>query len=239
MASLKREEEFRINHERYAKVKKHFTIAFWAAMIPSGIVFVLLAIYYAIRGLALLAGAEMFWGQKIINDELGTNDTTGLTFSTPYLYMFFLFLIGAASFIAFYFKLRKPHKFVFIVYAVGAVYGLAGMLLNWCGLLMGMYLIVYGIYGMWLQDFILRLHKELDYLALQEGYPDFIVALNEPRPMVNTSGLHYNQSEFLKRQQKEKKENGEEAAMPSMAEMDDLTIDTPLPKGSRKIDNMM
>lgn len=240
MASLKREEEFRINHQKYKNLMKHFHIAFWLAVIPSGVVFVLMALYYGLRGLALLSGAELVLAQKILNDELGTNDSSGMTFSVPYLYMFFLFAIAVLSFIAFFFKMRKPHKYIFCIYAAGALTGFFGMIFGKMGVLFGLYLVIYGIYGMWLQDYILRLHKELDELALKDGFPDFIEAINEPHPMANTSGLHYHRSEFLKREQRNKKENGADTdAAPTVTEMEELTMDTPLPKSSRKIDNMM
>ncbi len=240
MASLKREEEFRINHQKYKNLMRHFHTAFWMAVIPSGVVFVLMALYYGLRGLALLVGANFVLAQQIVNQELGTNDSSGLTFSVPYLYMFFLFAIAALSFIAFFFKMRKPHKYIFCIYAAGALTGLFGMISGKMGVLFGLYLVLYGIYGMWLQDYILRLHKDLDELALKDGFPDFIEAINEPHPMSNTSGLHYNRSEFLKREQRKKKENGEEAdAVPPVTEMEELTMDTPIPKSSRKIDNMM
>ena len=56
--------------------------------------------------------------------------------------------------------------------------------------------------------------------------------------MSNTSGLHYKQSEFQMRQRKEKAAKGE-LPEPQDYEMDELTVDTQLPKGTRKIDNMM
>ena len=240
MASLKREEEFRINHKKYKDIMKHFHFAFWLAIVPSAGIFFPLLIYYFIRTLAMLAGTDLVLAQKILNEELGTNDSSGLTFNLPYLYMFFLFSIAALSFIAFFFKLRKPHKFLFCVYIAGAIYGLVGLFRGTASILTGLYLIIYGIYGMWLQDYIIRLHKDLDELALKEGYPDFIEVINEPRPMANTSGLHYHQSEFLKRQQKEKKENPDsEQTAPTNYEMDELSMETQLPKSNRKIDSMM
>ncbi len=240
MASLKREEEFRINHQKYKNLMKHFHAAFWMAVIPSGSVFIIMALYYGLKGLALLTGAEFVLAQRIVNQELGTNDSSGLTFNVPYLYMFFLFAIAALSFIAFFFKMRKPHKYIFCIYAAGALTGFFGMIFGKISVLFGLYLILYGIYGMWLQDYILRLHKDLDELALKDGFPDFIEAINEPHPMSNTSGLHYHRSEFLKREQRNKKENGADTgAASSAAAMEELTMDTPIPKSSRKIDSMM
>lgn len=243
MASNKREEEFYKHHKMYKDVQKHFKFAFWAAIIPSGTVFAVMTLINAIKGLALLAGANLVLAQKIINEEMGTNESTGLTFKVPYLYMGFLFVIAALSFIAFYFRLRKPHYVLFGIYAAGAVYGVIGLFTGACSTLFGLYLLAYGLYGMWLQDFIRRLHKELDYLSLQEGYPDFIEVINEPKSMANTSGLSRGRSDYQKRLRKDGKEN--ENPMPILSEqkasseMEELSVDAPPPKGSRKIDNMM
>lgn len=239
MASKKRQEEFYTNHERYALLQKHFKFSFWASLIPSGGVFIIMTIYYMIRGLVLLAGASMIVGQKLANDITGETTKTGLGYTVPYLFMAFLFFIALLSFLGFFFKVKKPYYAVLGLHIAGAAYGLLGMIFNWCGVLMGLYLLAYGGFGIWLCDFIFRLYKEQNYLSLQEGYPDFIVVINEPRPMANTSGLHYKQSEYLKRQQKEKKEKGETASEAQNFEMDELTVDTELPKGTRKIDNMM
>ena len=238
MASLKREEEFKVNRARYENMQHGFKFAFWTALIPSGGVFIIMGLYYFIRALALLAGATMVIGQKIANDITGGSETTGLGYKVPYLYMGFLFLIALLSFLGFFFKVRKPHYVTLGLYIAGAVYGLIALILSSVNVFFGLYLIAYGAFGIWLCDYIFRLHKEHDYLSLQEGYPDFIVAINEPRPMANTSGLHYKQSEFQMRQRKEKAAKGE-LPEPQDYEMDELTVDTQLPKGTRKIDNMM
>ncbi len=241
--SKKREEEYIRNHERYVDVKRHFKFAFWAAMLPSGAVFVVLTVIYMIRGLALLAGASLVIAQNILNEAMGTNDSTGLGFRTPYEYMAFLLIIAALSFFAFFFKKKKPHTVLFILYAAGALFGLIGLFTGAVGVLFGLYLLAYGCYGMWLEDFVRRLHKELDYLSLQDGYPDFIEAINETQSMANTSGLTHKRSEYQKRL---RQDGGEiEHPLPiqteqkTSMEMDELSIDSPPPKSSRKIDNMM
>ena len=97
---------------------------------------------------------------------------------------------------------------------------------------------------MWLEDFVRRLYRELDYLSLQDGYPDFIEMINEPKAMSNSLGLRYHQSEYQKRLRKEAKEtedntDSDEKTLPPPMEMDELSIDSPPPKGTRKIDNML
>lgn len=239
--SSRRDELFKANHYRYKKLQKHFKFSFWAGIIPSGGLFAALALVYFIRGLAMLAGGSLVMAQKILNAAFDTNESSGLEFTTPYAYLTYLFVIAAITAIAFFFKSRKPHIPLFLLYAAGAVFGLIGMFTGAVGMFFGMYLLAYGCYGMWLEDFTRRLYKELDYLSLQEGYPDFIEALNEPKAMSNSLGMRYYQSEYQKRLRKEAKENGEnDEELPALPmEMDELSIDSPPPKGTRKIDNML
>ncbi len=241
--SKKREEEYRRNHERYVDVKKHSKFAFWAGILPSGAVFAVLTVIYVIKGLALVAGASLVIGQKLANDLAGTNDTTGLGFKTPYAYMAFLFIIAALTCIDFLSKRKRLWLVLFLLYAGGALFGLIGMFTGAVGILFGLYLLAYGCFGMWLEDFVRRLDKELDYLSLQDGYPDFIEAINETQSMANTSGLTQKRSEYQKRL---RQDGGEiEKPLPiqteqeTSMEMEELSIDSPPPKGTRKIDNMM
>lgn len=238
MPSLKREEEYTINKKRYDTMQRDFKKSFLIAMIPSAGVWLVLMLYYFIRALALLAGANMIIGQKLANELTGRNDKTGLGYDQPHLYMVFLFVIALLIGISFFLKKKQPLYATFVLYGAGAIYGLIALIMGSLDFIEGMYFIAYGGFGIWITDYILRLYKEKDYLSKQEGYPDFIIAIDEPRPMANTSGLYYKQSEYLKRQQKEKKESGE-APEEQNWEMEDLPLDAELPKGTRKIDNMM
>lgn len=245
--SAKRDELFKVNHYRYKKLQKHFKFSFWASIIPSGAVFAVLAIIYAIRGLAMLAGASLVVAQKILNEELGINESSGLGFTTPYAFLTYLFIIAAINAAAYFFKARKSHYVLFVLHAAGAIFGLIGMFTGAVGNVFGLYMLAYGCYGMWLEDFVRRLYRELDYLSLQDGYPDFIEAINEPKAMSNSLGLRYHQSEYQKRLRKEAREASEaegnadlnEKTLPPPMEMDELSIDSPPPKGTRKIDNML
>ena len=239
MPSLKREEEYRINKQRYDSMKKSFKTSFFLAMLPSAGVWLALMLSYFIRGLALLAGASMVLGQMYANQITGRDEKTGLGYDQPHLYMVFLFVIALLIAVSFLFKKKHPLYATFAFYAAGAVYGLVGLINGSVGILTGLYFIAYGGYGIWISDYILRLYKEQKYLSLQDGYPNFDSSINEPRAMANTSGLYYSKSEYIKRQQKEKKEGGEVAPETQSLEMEDLALDAELPKGNRKIDNMM
>lgn len=238
MPSLKREEEYRINKQRYDDMQKSFKTSFLLALIPSAGVWLVLMLYYFIRALAMLAGGSAFFGQMILNYANGTDEKSSLSYEQPHLYMVFLFAIGLLTFISCFFKKKQPLYAAFALYGAGALYGLISLIMGSCGVLTGLYFIAYGGFGIWINDFILRLYKEKDYLSKQEGYPDFNPMIDEPHAMANTSGLYYKQSEYIKRQQKEKKEKGELPEAKSW-EMEDLPLDAELPKGKRKIDNMM
>ena len=239
MPSLKREEEYKINQERYSSMKKSLKISFLMAIIPSAGVWVSLMLFIFIKTLAMLAGGNAFFAEVILNAANDTNNRSDLAVDIPYLLLTYLFIIALLTFVSFTFKKRKPLYVLYAVYGIGAICGLVGIISGECDLFEGMVHIAYGGYGIWLTDFIIRLYKEDDYLALQEGYPDFIVAIDEPRPMANTNGMYYKQSEYIKRQRKEQGENAEAAENKPDWEMDELTLDAQLPKGNRKIDNMM
>ncbi|MBQ5319256.1 MAG: hypothetical protein J6K17_09195 [Oscillospiraceae bacterium] len=238
MPSLKREEEYAANKRRYEDMKKSFKTSLIMAIIPSAGVWLCITIVNFFKTLAMLAGGTAFFAQAILNFANDTNEKSDLTVEIPYLYLTFLFVIALLTCLSFFFKKRKPMYPLFLIYGAGAVYGLISLITGG-GILEGLYFIAYGGYGIWLTDYILRLYKENDYLSLQEGYPDFIIAIDEPRAMANTSGLYYKKSEYIKRQQKEKKENSEEVQEPQSWEMEELPLDAQLPKGNRKIDNMM
>lgn len=237
MASKKREQEYEANRRHYKEIQSGFKFGFLSSVIPSGAVFLIMALYYFIRALALLSGATMIWGQYLVNTYVNPDnpESVGLGYTVPYGFMAYIFAVAVLSAAAFALKKRGCNKILLPLFAAGALYGLFGLFTSRCSVLTGLYLFALGSYGTWLESYILRLHKELDDLSLKEGYPDFIVALDEPKTMANTSGLTYKQSEFQKRQ---RKEEGHEK-MSNAAAMDELTIDTELPKGNRKIDNMM
>ena len=237
MGSKKREMEYDANRQHYREIQSGFRFGFLSSVIPSGAVLIGMALYYFVRGLALLAGARMVIGQAIVNRELDAEDrvSAGLGYTVAYGFMGYVLAVVLLTVAAYFLKKRAFNRILLPVFAAGALYGLIGMFLGFCTVGKGLYLLALGSYGTWLESYILRLHKELDVLSLKEGYPDFIIALNEPKTMANTSGLTYKDSEFKKRQ---RKEDGYEK-MSNEAAMDELTIDTELPKGNRKIDNMM
>lgn len=236
MASIKREHEYDVNRARLRDAKKALKFGFILSEIITGAVFLGLGVYYFIKALAGMAGATMIIGEYYASIVTGEKPKdTGLLYEYPYGFMAFVLLLAALSAAAFVTKKKGYNTALLIFHALGALYGIIGLFAGFCGIAMGLYLFVCGCIGVWLELYLLGVHKEIDWLSLQDGYPDFIIALDEPRSMANTTGLTYNQSEFQKRQRQE----GENRALPQNAEMDELTVDTPLPKGSRKIDNML
>ena len=236
MASIKREHEYDANRARLSDAKKALKFGFILSEIISGAVFLILGIYYFIKALAGMAGATMIVGEYFASMVTGEKpNNNGLLYNYPYGFMAFLLLLAILSAAAFATKKRGYNTALLIFHALGALYGIAGLFAGFCDVAKGLYLVVCGCIGIWLELYLLGIHKEIDWLSLQEGYPDFIIALDEPHSMANTTGLTYKQSEFQKR----KRQGGETKSLPQNVEMDELTVDTPLPKGSRKIDNML
>lgn len=239
MASKKREMEFEANRNRYRAVQSGFRFSAITGLICTGAVFLIMDIYYIIRVFAMMAGGSLVMGQAIVTRESGEVQSTGLEFSFPYGFMAYLLLMTLLSLASNILKKRYMNKLMLILYAISGMYGIIGLFTGHCEILKGVYLFAVGIYGVWLQSYVLGLHKELDHLALQEGFPDFIPALAEPKTMANTITLTRTQSDFLIRQRQERKKNGEVLPPPAKVEMDELTLDTPIPKSDRKIDNLM
>ena len=240
MASAKIEYELEVNRGRMNNIRKSMKFGFLASVIASGVVFLVLGIYYFIKALAGMAGASLLVGELFVKEYLGgeTPAANNLMYEYPYGFMAYILLLAILAVASYVSKKRGYNIAMLIFYGLGCLYGFIGLFSEICGTAMGVYLLAGGALGVWLEIFILGLYKELDYLSLQDGYPDFIPLLTEPQSMSNTTGLTFKQSEYRKNSLKEQKKKNEYVSAGS-AEMEELTIDTELPKGNRKIDNMM
>lgn len=215
---------------------------FLAAVIASGLVFLVMGIYYFIKALAAMAGSTMMWAEYLVQRELADGDaapvTSNLMYDYPYGFMAYILLLAVLAVASYVSKKRGYNIAMLIFYGLGCLYGLFGLIFGVCGTGMSVYLLAVGALGVWLEIFLLGVYKELDYLSLQNGYPDFIPLMIETHSMSNTTGLTFKQSEFQKRSLNDRKQKNEYVSAGS-AEMEELTLDTELPKGNRKIDNMM
>lgn len=240
MPSAKMEYELEVNRGRMRNIKKSLKFGFLASVIISGTLFLILGIYYFIRALAGLAGGSLLVGELFVKEYLGgeTPAANNLMYEYPYAFMGYLLLTAVLAIASYVSKKRGYNIALLVFYSLGGLAGLIGLVAESCGTLMGVFLLISGGLGIWLEIFLLGVYKELDYLSLQDGYPDFIPLLTEPQTMSNTTGLTVKQSEYMKRTLKEQKKKNEYVSSGS-AEMEELTLDTELPKGTRKIDNMM
>lgn len=240
MSSAKIEYELEVNRGRMRNIKKSLKFGFLASVIASGAVFLVMGIYYFIRALAGMAGASLLVGEAYVQEYLGgdTPAANNLVYEYPYGFMAYLLLTAILAIASYVSKKRGYNIALLIFYSLGTLAGLIGLFAESCGRLTGVFLLLSGGLGIWLEIFLLGVYKELDYLSLQDGYPDFIPLLTEPQSMSNTTGLTAKQSEYRKNALKEQKKKNEYVSAGS-AEMEELTLDTELPKSSRKIDNMM
>lgn len=245
MPSVKKEREFDANRQRYQDAKKSMKTAFIiSAAVPAAGV-VILGVYYFIRALAGMASGSLLVGELIVKEYLGgdTPAAENLMYEYPYAFMGFLLLTAGFTVAGYCTRKRGYNIALLVFYALGGITGIVGLIGGDTGIVMGLYLIVCGALGVWVERYILGIYKEIDYLSLQEGFPDFIIAMHEPHTMANTITLNRKNNEYRKLQQKEIKEGKEQAengtAAPPSFEMEELTVDTELPKGSRKIDSML
>ena len=239
MASAKMEYELEVNRGRIKNVRKSLKFGFLASVTASGAVFLVMGIYYFIKALAGMAGATMLVGELFVKEYLGgdTPAANNLMYEYPYGFMAYILLLAVLAAASYVTKKRGYNTAMLIFYGLGCLYGIFG-LFSGLGTAMCLYLFIGGGLGVWLEIFLLGVYKELDYLSLQDGYPDFIPLLTEPQSMSNTTGLTVKQSEYRKNALKEQKKKNEYVSA-GVAEMEELTIDTELPKGNRKIDSMM
>lgn len=240
MASAKIEYELEVNRGRMNNIRKSLKFGFLASVIASGLVYLVMGIYYFIRALAGMAGASLLVGELFVKKYLDgeTPAANNLVYEYPYGFMAYILLLAILAVISYVTKKRGYNIAMLIFYGLGCLYGFLSLFAGLCGTAMGVYLLAGGALGVWLEIFLLGVYKELDYLSLQDGYPDFIPLLTEPQSMSNTTGLTYKQSEYRKNSLKEQKKKNEYVSA-GFAEMEELTLDMELPKGNRKIDNMM
>lgn len=241
MPSVKKEREFDANRQRYQDAKKSMKTAFIiSAIVPiAGVV--ILGVYYFIRALAGMASASLLVGELFVKKYLGgeTPASNKLMYEYPYGFMGFLLLTAGFTVAAYVTRKRGYNIALLVFYALGGITGIVGLIGGDTGIVMGLYLIVCGALGVWVERYILGIYKEIDYLSLQEGFPDFIIAMHEPHTMANTITLNRKNDEYRRLQRKEAKENKEQGEGTASFEMEELTVDTELPKGSRKIDSML
>lgn len=241
MPSVKKEREFDANRQRYQDAKKSMKTSFIiSAAVPiAGVV--ILGVYYFIRALAGMASSSILIAERIVKTYLDgeTPETERLMYDYPYAFMGFLLLTLGFTVAAYVTRKRGYNIALLVFYALGGITGIVGLIGGSVGIVMGLYLIVCGALGVWVESYILGIYKEIDYLSLQEGFPDFIIAMHEPHTMANTITLNRKNNEYRKLQQKESRENKEQGEGTAGFEMEELTIDTELPKGSRKIDSML
>lgn len=240
MPSVKKELEFDANRRRYQDAKKGLRSAFIISALVPAVGVVILGVYYFIRALAGLASASLLVAELIVKTYLDgdTPAANRLMYNYPYAFMAFLLLTAGFAIAGYVTRKRGWNIALLIFYVIGGLAGIVGLIDGSIGIIMGLYLIACGALGVWVELYILGIYKEIDYLSLQEGFPDFIIALHEPKTMSNTITLNRKNNEYRKNQQKESREGKAETGAPSY-EMEELTIDTELPKGNRKIDNML
>ena len=206
MASARRERLFEEYRNRLCAAKSKLNKCFMAMMIPFGGLWLGLMLYYFFKGLAMMAGAGMYFGQIIENYAKSRNDPLPFAYKTPYLLLLYLFGIFILSAISRGFRKKGINYALEVIFVASFVYGFVCIFYSIMPVHYSVLLMAASIYGFWVCDITLRQYKELEFLSKQEGYPDFVDLVGEPVPMANTRGVYMRQYELLKEQAKKRTE---------------------------------
>lgn len=207
MASTFRERKFEEYRNRMFNAKHRLKTASFMILIPSGGLWIGLFLYHMIKGLAMLAGGGMFFGQIILNYANGTNEESPLSYETYWGLMLYVFIVSALAFIAMTFK-KKGFSAALAVCFIGTfIYSFITINYGILPLWQSIALMAASVYGFWCNDHVIRQFKEFEFLSQQEGYPDFIDLIGEPVPIANTRGVYLRQYEKLKEQSAERRKD--------------------------------
>lgn len=206
MASEKRERLFEDYRNRMKAANSSFKKATLFIILASLGPWLVMTIIFFFKGLALLAGAGMMFGQMIMNYATGGNEELPLQFDVPYLLMFFLFVVGVLTLTMRGFKIKWIKTFLTVVFIGTFIYGIISIWQGSIKLVYSILLMAGALACFWCCDIIGRCFKEWKFLSAQEGYPDFIDLVGEPVPMANTRGVYLRQYEILKEEARKRTE---------------------------------
>ncbi len=214
MASARRERLFEEYRNRKIHANSLFKNCFLLLIIPFGGLWLAIALYSFIRGLALLAGGSFFWANYIMNYVNGTNESSGLVYVMPLGLMLYLFAVAGFATLSRIFR-KKLFNFILMgIFIASFIYGMLCLFARSMEIWKSVLLMVQGFYGFWCCDVINRSYKEFSFLSKQEGWPDFVDLVGEPVPIANTRGIYLRQYELLKEHAKKlKSEPTEESAV--------------------------
>lgn len=204
MASIRRERLFEEYRNRLQAAKSKLNKCFMALMIPFGGLWLGLMLYCFIKGLAMMAGASMYFGQIIENYATGRNDPLPFAYKTPHMLILYLFVIFILSAISRGFRKKGINYALEVIFVASFIYGFICIFFSLMPVYYSVLLMAASIYGFWVCDITLRQYKELEFLSKQEGYPDFVDLVGEPVPMANTRGVYMRQYELLKEQSRKR-----------------------------------
>lgn len=163
-----REYMYNDHFERMRTVKKNFTVTrifniYITALFWLGCMF---AFY--------LQANNSIW-QVIVNALMSVDDPDVSYFPFTFIIIFIGLPIAVLSFMADSWLKKGISVAAFSIYFLTAVFSVLDLLIGFMPMKVAdlLVLLVYSVIGMWTEDFAIRSYKELNYLAGQEGFPDF------------------------------------------------------------------
>gem|GEM_PF-3180940 len=200
------------NAEKIAAVKKTFRFLAIIGFIPSGGAWLAFCVYYFFMSLAFLGpGLGIALGEMLVLTESGqtVDDNPAIFFTYHYFFMTYLFVTAILGLLSTAFKIRQANSVLAFIYVCTAMYGFISLAAGLESFYFTLYLIIYGLFGIFMVSKTLNQFDDLKALSQEEGYPDFIINIDQPRSIVNTRGILSEEYEehFKPKEQERKKVN--------------------------------
>jgi hypothetical protein len=194
-----REEHYRKNADKMTAVKKTMKLLFVIGVSPTAFLWVFLLVYNLIKVLALFAGAGMYFTEFAIAKEMGAKYEKSPAYDYPYILMIYLFVITVLIILGTAFKKRGVDNALGVIYPATIIYGIITAATGFESFLFSMLIILYGLFGIWLVSKILNQLDDIKTLEREEGYPDFLISVDEMRTVANTNGIFVKQLDEQKK----------------------------------------
>ncbi len=212
MPSAKREYKYEQNRNELNNINKTFKFAMIIGLISTFGVWLFLLFFYLFRSVSLFF--EINFIRALMN---GLESEFKGTVSVPYFLMFYLFVSGSIILTGTLFRIKNLYIFLRAAVICAVIYSVISAFSGLDSIIFEILLFLHSLFLFWVVDITLRQYKALERLSLEEGFPDFIVIIDEPHAIPNTRGIYYRQYIHIREQNKLKKQKIE-------AQLNDLGV---------------
>jgi hypothetical protein len=187
--SILRERRYADNLDKLRAVKRTSFLLGALSFAMTGGVWICMTAYYIFRSFLLGYGASMVVAEIVISKVMGEEFESPYMYEFPVFWLCYFFIMAVLVIFAVPLKVRAVCKTLGVIFSCTSLYGAVAIVIGSEYLAFAVTLIVYGLFGVWLVSKILNQLDDLYALSKEEGYPDFIISVGEPRSAANTRGL--------------------------------------------------